>query len=140
MARNRKVRGPSVGRGKHLKPPTPPAKGSTQHLRPIFSLEHLDREYCLSRCEQDEKAAFADTLHRLSRLTWQQIVNAPRHGTGCEKISRDSIAGSVPSVITDDVNIIALRFQGKKAMVGFRDDQVFYVIWLDRNFTLYRHG
>lgn len=107
--------------------------------KPIFSLRHLDGVYSISRCTKDEKAAFADTLHRLSQLTWAQIYSSPRHGLGFEKIARDSICGSIPSHITEDVNFIAFRFCGMAAMVGYQDKAVFHVIWLDRDFTLYKH-
>jgi len=80
------------------------------------------------------------TLYKLSQLTWSQIQSSPRHGLGYEKIPRAAIKAPVPSLITEDTNFIAFRFSGKKAMVGYRDRAVFYVVWLDRNFTLYDHG
>lgn len=107
---------------------------------PIFSLRYLEGEYCLTKCEKDDQAAFALKLHRLSKLTWSQIHSQGRHQLGYEKISRDAIKAPIPKFITEDVNFIAFRFSGMKAMVGYRDGAIFYVIWLDRNFTLYDHG
>ncbi len=44
---------------------------STQQEHPIFCLQYLDKEeYSLNACTKEEKAAFADTLFRLSQLTW----------------------------------------------------------------------
>ena len=106
---------------------------------PLFSLRYIDREFCLSACNKDEKAAFADTLHRLSQLTWSQIRQAPRHGLGYEKIDRDSIRGAIPGHVTEDVNFIAFRFFGLAPMVGYRDRATFFVIWLDRTYSLYPH-
>lgn len=137
--RNKKIRQPTAGRGKHLKTPTPPADGSSQHLHPVFSLELLGGDYCLSKCGQVERAAFADTLHKLSRMTWQQIYNSNRHKAGCEIISRDAIKSGIPAQVTEDVNLLAIRFNGIKPMVGYRDERIFYVVWLDRNCTLYNH-
>lgn len=113
----------------------PPSK-----QKPIFSLHYLNREYCLSCCNSEEKAAFADTMHKLSQLTWQQIDCAPRYGSGYEKIARNAIRSGIPSHVTDDVNFIAFRFCGMAPMVGYRDRNIFHVIWLDRAFTLYDHG
>ena len=113
---------------------------SPESLPPYFSLRYLSGDYCLSLCTRDEKAAFADTLHRLSKLTWAQIKSSPRHGLGCEKIERYEIRTGIPSHITEDVNIIAFRFSGLKPMVGYRDRATFYVLWLDRDSTLYDHG
>ncbi|MFB2921939.1 hypothetical protein [Aerosakkonema funiforme] len=107
---------------------------------PLFSLRYINKDYSLSQCTKDEKAAFADTLDRLSQLTWNQIKASPRHGLGYEKIERNSINSSIPTHIKDDVNFIAFRFCGMAPMVGYRDGAVFYIIWLDRDFTLYPHS
>jgi len=126
--------------GKKLKEPSPPASVSTQQLRPIFCLEHLRGDYCLTKCEVKEKARFAETLHRLSQRTWADIQATPRHKKGCETISRDALRVPLPRSVTEDVTFLAIRFDGKKAMVGYRNQRVFHVLWLDRNFTLYNHG
>lgn len=115
------------------------AEDLSQQNPPAFSLRYLRGDYCLSKCEKDEKAAFADTLHRLSQMTWQQIFQAGRHGLGFEKIARSSIKSGVPPEISEDVNFLAFRFCAKAPMVGYRDGSVFYVLWLDRAFSLYDH-
>lgn len=109
-------------------------------MRPKFCLEHLRRSYCLSGCDKDEKAAFADRLYELSQLSWQQIAQSSRKGQGSEVIARTSIKGdAIPTVITEDVNILAFRCIGNAPMVGFRSGEVFHVVWIDRAFTLYDH-
>lgn len=92
---------------------------------PLFSLRYLDGKYCLSACNKDEKAAFADTLHKLSQLTWSQIRQSPRKGSGYEKINRKDIGGRIPPHVTDDINFIAFRFFGEAPMVGYRDGGIF---------------
>jgi len=110
-------------------------------MRPKFSFEHLRRSHCLSNCEKDEKAALADRLHEMSQLTWQQIAQSHKKGQGYEILSRDTITGdAIPDFITEDTNIISFRFCSKAPMVGFRDAEVFYLVWLDRAFNLYDHG
>ncbi|MEG4217494.1 hypothetical protein QUA27_18980 [Microcoleus sp. Pol14C6] len=106
---------------------------------PLFSLRYMNKDYSLAQCTKDEKAAFADKLYKLSQLTWSQINASSRHGLGYEKIARSAIRSPIPSHLKDDVNFIAFRFCGKAPMVGYRDAAVFYVIWLDRNYTLYPH-
>lgn len=102
-------------------------------------MEYLAKEHCLSACTAEEKAAFADRLHELSQLNWQQIAQAPRHGQGSETISRKAIKSPIPAVITEDVTIIAFRCIGKAPMVGFKAHDTFYVVWIDRAFSLYEH-
>ena len=108
--------------------------------RPTFCLRFIDRVYCISCCEQDDKAAFADTLVQMSKLTWNELRQAHRHGIGSEKIERTAIKRPIPSHITEDVALLAFRFSGKKSMVGYRMKEMFHIIWFDRDFTLYDHG
>ncbi len=109
-------------------------------LPPKFSLRYLNQHYCLSRCTKDEKAAFADRVRLLSQKSWAELRMCPRHGLGYETIRRDRIKSGIPCVVTDDVNIIAFRFHGLKPMVGFRsNDGTFYIVWFDRDFSLYEH-
>lgn len=134
-----KLQRPKNSGGARLKAPEA-LTNSSHHLHPKFSLEHLVRTYCLSACTTDEKAAFADKLHELSQLTWQQIAQAPRHGQGSETINRGGIKPTIPPCITEEVTILAFRCIGKAPMVGYRSHDTFYVIWIDRDFSLYDHG
>ncbi|MBF0508058.1 MAG: hypothetical protein HQK57_03915 [Deltaproteobacteria bacterium] len=134
---NKKINKPKLGIKRyrvHDADDTPP-----DLKKPIFSLSLLGGDYCLSKCERAEKASFADTLYRLSQLTWVQLRQADKHGLGYEKIERTSINAGIPNSIKDR-SFIAFRFHGKAPMVGYRDQQVFYVVWIDRDFSLYNHG
>ena len=105
-----------------------------------FSLKFLRKGFDLSGFPE-EKAAFFDTIKKLSELTWVQIYKTPKHGLGCEKIDRKSITGdSIPDVVDEDTTIIAFRYNGKKAMVGFREKDTFFILWFDREYKLYNHG
>jgi hypothetical protein len=126
---NRRIKTPPKGKSR-LK--TSYAEGkSTQQKKPKFSLEHLQDPYCVCRCDKDDRAAFATKLRELSQLTWSEITCSGRHGLGFEKIDRTSIKAPIPEHITDDVNLIAFRFSGKKPMVGYRSYEIFYIVWCD---------
>ena len=141
MAKNNtKLKVPSTGVGRRVVAPQSGGTGSSENDHPAFCFQHMRDGYCLSNCELKEKAALAETMHELSKLTWAQIHGTHRHGKGCERIDQTSIKGdSVPHYITDDVNLLAFRFFGKAPMVGFRTGRIFHIVWLDRNFTLYKH-
>jgi hypothetical protein len=109
-------------------------------LKPLFSMEYLDKDYCISKCVKNEKSSFADTLRIIGQMTWDELYLAPRHGNGCEKIKIEEIHGRKPKIITPDVDyVLAIRFHGKMPMVGHKVNQVFYIIWVDRKFDLYKH-
>jgi hypothetical protein len=73
-------------------------------------------------------------------LTWNEIISSPRHGVGYEKIAHDAIRSPIPTHIKSDINLIAFRFCAKAPMVGYREENIFHIGWLDRDFTLYSHG
>ena len=108
---------------------------------PIFCFKHLDNDYGMSNCDQEEKSALVEQLTRLSSLTWNDIKLAPRHGMGSEKIERSSIRGSIPAFITDDVSFfLAFRFKGLAPFVGHRNGSILHILYIDSKFTLYDHG
>jgi len=96
--------------------------------------------YCIPSCDQEQKAAFADSIYNLTQLTWAQIRQQPRHGLGSEKILRHEVKRPIPAHITEDITPLAFRFWGRAPMVGYRMEKVFYVVWLDKNFDLYDHN
>jgi len=128
---------PSRGSARIL-PPEPTADSNGQ--MPHFSLEHLQAPYAVDNCDQQHQAALAMALWKRSRMTWSEIISAPRHGLGTEMIARSSLRVPVPRGITDDVDFIALRFHGNAPMVGFRVGRVFHVVWLDHDFSVYPHS
>jgi len=113
---------------------------SPQQQYPAFSLRYLDQKYGLANCDKEQKAALIETIHKLSELTWNQIYSSNRHASGCEKISRDSIKVPIPKHIPEDANFIAFRFYGMAPMIGYRDETIFYIIWLDIHFSVYSHS
>ena len=112
-----------------------------ERMPPIFSLERVQPTgYCLSDLCKDDKAAFAESIFKRKSLTWSEIKKINRHSLGFEKIARSSIKASMPAFITEDVDhFLAFRFQGMKPMVGYRDRNIFFVLWFDKDFSLYPH-
>lgn len=108
---------------------------------PIFSLERLQSgKYCLSGLDQEHKAMFSEAIFRRKSISWSEIKRLDRHGLGTEKIAKSSIKAAIPGFITDDVDdFLAFRYKGMNPMVGYRQRDVFFVLWFDHDFTLYDH-
>jgi hypothetical protein len=108
---------------------------------PVFSLEKIQQgKYCLSSLDKDHKSMFADSIFRRKALTWKEITQASRHGLGTEKIPRSSIKAPTPKFITEDLEeFLVFRYNGRAPMVGYRQRDVFFVLWFDHDFTLYKH-
>lgn len=107
---------------------------------PIFCLKYLSRNFGLDQCDNEEKAAFASQLHRLSQVTWNVLSVSSRHGLGWEKIPQSNIKDAIPNHVTEDVTFYAFRFHGLKPFLGYRNRFIFHILFIDRNFTLYNHG
>lgn len=68
-------------------------------------------------------------------------MKSDRHGAGSEKIAQDAIRNVfLPSCITPDKKLIVFRCGQKIAMVGFREDNIFHLIFVDWDFSAYNHG
>ena len=108
---------------------------------PLFSLERVQSgAHCFSQLDRDDKSAFADSIFKRRSLTWNDIQQNGRHQLGYEKIKTTAIKVTVPKFITEDShNLIAFRYNGKRAMVGYRIKNIFYVLWFDHSFSLYDH-
>jgi hypothetical protein len=126
-------------KGRRVLPHETGERRSTDHRRPIFSLENMVKTHCVSACEKDDQAALAQKLYEMSQLSWNDLRQAPRHGQGYENIRTNAIS-PLPTCVTPDVRLIAFRFSGKKPMVGYREDEIFYLICLDHDYSLYDHG
>lgn len=114
----------------------------TERMPPIFSFECMKpgNGYSVDCCEQEHRSALASRLFKLSQMTWLDIKNSHKHGLGTEKIARNAIRAPIPGKVTEDADFLALRYNGRAAMVGYRDGRIFYIVFLDHSFDLYDHG
>lgn len=130
---NKKPFSKSVGASDTENPDTMP---------PIFSFEKMvDRcGYSVNCCDAENQAAALRQLFNLSKMKWRDIKNAGRHGLGTEKIARNSIRVPIPQGISEDVTFLAIRYNGKRPMLGYRDGRTFHVLFLDHSFSVYKHG
>lgn len=51
----------------------PTAQESTEQQPSYFSLRYVASQYCISDCQLQDRAAFTDTIRKLSQLTWMEI-------------------------------------------------------------------
>lgn len=107
---------------------------------PVFCLRHLQAGYDIDDLDKDDQHHFIKRLRHLSKMEWPAVISAPRHGVGKENISRRAIRVAMPKLIADGTVLWALRYAQRKAMVGWRDGDVFHVVWIDHNFSVYNHG
>ena len=140
MTKKSKIKRPENG-NKQYKIKEPPEVINFDLRPPLFSLERLQPgNYCFSALSKDFKAAFAEAIFRRKDTNWRELIHSDRHALGLEKISKDSIKAAIPQNIKEDEkHFLAFRFHGKYPMVGYRVNDIFYILWFDHNCTLYDH-
>lgn len=109
---------------------------------PIFSLQLVqdNKKYGFSELTKEDKASFSNTLYKRRNISWKELKCKDRHGLGFEKINRSCIKAPIPSFLSDDVtHFLAFRYNGMKAMLGYRKKDIFFILWFDPDFTLYNH-
>jgi len=112
---------------------------------PYFSFRYIcEKDYCMKKCRYEQLKAISDKLRMLSRLEWNTIQTSPRETNGSETIPQSAVKASMPCIVENDEPMIVFRFgKAKKRngrIVGVRRDNKFYILFIDRNFTLYDHG
>lgn len=117
------------------------ASPDPDRLPPVFSFQYMraGNGYSVDCCQGDHRAALVARLFKLSQMTWLDIRQAHRHGLGSEKISRHSIRPALPSTITEDAELIAIRYNGLHPMIGYRDGRIFHILFVDRTMDVYQH-
>jgi hypothetical protein len=126
--------------GKHFKASDLPAHDYDLDS-PAFCLRYIDRAYCITKCSQEQQGDFIASMLRLSQMTWRQILLTNKKSKlGSEKLQPNVIARPRPKHIAEDQSLIAIRFWEKGRMVGYRERDVFRIIWFDCDYSLYFHG
>jgi hypothetical protein len=107
--------------------------------KPIFSFKHIKYRgsYCISQCQEEKKSLIIDTLLRLSQSTWQEIKRLPKVA-GFESIPRHRFIVPLPSILTPEVAILVVRYDGDGGrLAGYREKDIYHIVLVGRN--LYPH-
>lgn len=106
---------------------------------PVFSFEYLQNGWCIQDCEAVERSKMLERLRILGKMPWRELRREHRHRYGCETIERNSLKVGIPDFLTGDVRLLVFRAFERVAMVGYKNHRVFHVVWIDREFKLYKH-
>ncbi len=109
----------------------------------LFSFERVqdNSKYGFSKLPKDHKVALVESFFKRRDKSWNDLNKLNRHNLGFEKIGMDKIRLERPKCITEDTTLWAFRYTGNNhAMVGYRVRNIFYILWFDHNYTLYKHS
>jgi len=134
------IQQPPIKGGTYINAPKDTLRRNGDNQRPIFSFLYMDPDYSITKCQDNDKSKFITEIIILSTMTWQEIKISPRHLHGAEKIKKENLRIKIPTGLTPDITILAMRFAGLKPMLGYRECDVFHIIGFDDKFNAYNHG
>jgi hypothetical protein len=148
MAHGKKPKRPRPGQ----KPSAEDARSnppSPMHVKVRISFELCEdgNDYCLSRCAVDECRSFLSCLRKLSERTWQQLLEgssrnpSDKSGLNSTVYSKNSLTNPDiwPSRLSPDVtSLLGIRASERQRIYGVRIDNVFHVLWFDKNHEICR--
>lgn len=128
-------------KGREIISPSPEiaALRSILDNHPVFCFQFLHRGFTINECTDEEKALFIKRICDLSAFKWSFIQTAPNDGIGSEKIRYSSIRVGKPNHITKETEFLAFRFGNCRRFIGYRDDFIFHVIYIDPHLQAYKH-
>jgi hypothetical protein len=126
----------------------PNAKSSLKSS-PWFSFRYIcQKEFCVKKCSYEKLKAYSDKLRQLSILDWATIESSPHETNGVEMIEIRRLNASLPIEFSKHTHIHIFRFGGcgrvgsktSGRIAGIKENERFYVLFIDREFSLYDHG
>jgi hypothetical protein len=116
----------------------------TEKLKhPFFSHRYITTgSYCVKRCRIDQFRSFSDKLRILSSLDWKTIESSPRETNGFELLPVSALREKMPPPFDKIDKAMVFRFGANAGrIVGVRNtDDMFFILFIDHDFTLYDHG
>lgn len=138
MSAKNRGRKPDAAPGRVADSGPPP---SYDDLTPVFCLHYMQPCFGVDCLDHKGGSAFAKKLQQMASMRWKELITSGRHGHGSEHIPKTQIRGPVPAKFQDQERFMVFRYHGKLPMAGVRINDVFHVLWIERQFgDLYDHG
>lgn len=111
----------------------------TNDTHPIFCFRYnMDKNYTCDALTADKGFALLQKLNTWGKTTWAVIQSGNRKGVGHETISISSIKVSIPEIVKKQT-ILSTRFHGNCRLLGFRENSIFHIVWIDHDLSVYDH-
>jgi hypothetical protein len=111
-----------------------------------FDFRYISEEHTYNQAKPAHWMKLFVDLKQISSDSWANIIQNPRQTRqGYEKITQDALKKPMPSCnIPNDAKLDVIRVAGNNdaRLVGYKpqNSSVFYVLWLDFDFSVYHHG
>ncbi len=95
----------------------------------------------IDRATKQVKQSVIEKVVYLSQISWGDIKALP-HENGFEKIDKDSFKKlpNIPNKFNSETKIVVFRLPSELGrLIGYIEDDTFYVVWIDTKFNMYNH-
>lgn len=107
---------------------------------PTLSFRLLEKGWGFEDLSPDKAHAFLEKWIKRGNMTWDEIMQAPKHGLGSESLPAKQILPQLPKWMDTNSKLIVLRHFDRLAQVGIRHSDVFEVVWIEPEYNkLYSH-
>lgn len=98
----------------------------------ILKFSQCDEKYPLQELQKDELKAFVSFAKNFEKMPWRTIITYK--GFKFESIPQIE----KPDSIEKDITLNSMRISDKFRIIGYRQEQYFYIVWFDRNHLSYK--
>ena len=98
----------------------------------LLKFSQCDEKYPLHELQKEELKAFISFAKIFESLPWRTIKTY--NGLKFEIIPQIK----KPNEIKKDITLSSLRISDKFRIIGYRQEQFFYIVWFDRNHLAYK--
>ncbi len=98
----------------------------------ILKFSQCDEKYPLYNLQKEELKEFISFAKKFERLPWRSIKTYK--GFKFENIPEIPL----PNNIEKDITLSSLRASEKFRIIGYRQEDYFYIVWFDRNHLSYK--
>ena len=98
----------------------------------LLKFSECNEKYPLHELQKEELKAFISFVKTFEKLPWRTIKTFS--GLKFENIPQLEM----PDSIEKDITLSSLRVSDKFRIIGYRQEQFFYIVWFDRNHLTYK--
>lgn len=105
---------------------------SSDEKNAYIALKYYDKDFeCFSDWKKDELKLLSKHIELINKQTWNQLKRNP--GIQYKDITNTNKLPSMKNKLSDDITFCEMRISQKARIIGFRDNAIFFLCWLDRN-------
>lgn len=100
---------------------------SNDDKRCVLKFSSCDDKYPLHFLNKEELKGFISYAKKIESLSWREIKTYS--GLNFEALPELK----KPDNLTPDITLFSMRVTQKFRIIGYRQDEFFYIVWFDRN-------